>query len=553
MTKSLCSFSRQVFLAGLVFVPLFYYTGGFAQQSTAPARLEGSINLSSELYSSQGIDERRPHSAYRAILAPTLVLFDQIRLPFELYVTSEDRGFRQPFNQFGVNPQFGGWLTLHGGYFSERISDLTFGDSRILGGGVELTPGNIRVSFLYGMIQRSIDPDTLNGFRGAYERWAWAAKVGYGAESDFHFHLNVMRAWDDSSSLANALPDVTPLENIAASVQLGVPLVGRAVFLSGEFAVSALTNNTRSPELDDVPSSVSNVFTPRTSSQVDGAATASLMIIPSNVWSLQFTGRWVGPGYVTLGYAQLPNDVLDGTIAPTARLFGNKLTLRGSLGLRYNNLRNTRLATTKRIIGNLGISLQPAPEWGVDLQYSNYGMQSNPRNDTLRIDNISQSFTVSPRYTFQAFGGTSTAFVSYSLQSFTDFNTVTGALSDNKTNTGVVSWINAWPSTLTSTTSLMYTSAAMQLLETIVRSINETIGYSFFDNKLITSLTAGYTQVRTTGDDGQFTGRLTLGYSPGTWGTFTISLSTSQYNFDPSSASASYREHMGSLQYSYSF
>ncbi len=552
MTKSFCGFSRSAFLVGSVIVLLFS-EGGFAQQSTAPVRLEGSINLSSELYSSQGIDERRPHSAYRAIFAPTLVLFDQIRLPFEVYLTSEDRGIRQPFNQFGVNPQFGGWLTLHGGYFSERISDLTFGDSRVLGGGFELTPGNLRVSFLYGMIQHAVDPDTLSGFRGAYDRWAWAAKVGYGAESDFHVHLNIMRAWDDSSSLSKPGSDVTPQENLAASVQLGIPLIGRAVFLSGEFAVSALTNNTQSPELDGVPASVSNVFTPRTSSQVDGAATASLMIIPSTVWSLQLTGRWVGPGYVTLGYAQLPNDVLDGTIAPTVRLFDNKLTMRGSLGLRYNNLRNTRLATTKRIIGNLGISLQPAPEWGVDLQYSNYGMQSNPHNDTLRIDNISQSFTVSPRYTFQAFGGTSTALVSYSLQSFTDFNTVTGALSDNKTNTGVITWINAWPSTLTSTTSVMYTDAATQVLETIVRSINETIGYSFLGNKLTTSLTVGYTEVRTTGDDGQVTGRLTFGYSPGTWGTFTVSLSTSQYNFDPSSASASYREHMGSLQYSYSF
>jgi hypothetical protein len=180
------------------------------------------------------------------------VIFDQIRLPFELYLTSEDRGIRQPFNQFGLNPQFGGWLTLHGGYFSERISDLTFGDPRILGGGFELTPGNLRVSFLYGKIQQSVDPDTLNGFRGSYDRWAWAAKVGYGAESDFHIHVNLMRAWDDSSSLEKALPDITPMENLAASVQLGVPLIGRAVFLSGEVAVSALTNNSRSPELADV-------------------------------------------------------------------------------------------------------------------------------------------------------------------------------------------------------------------------------------------------------------------------------------------------------------
>jgi hypothetical protein len=532
---------------------LSVHSVAYSQPSTSAVRLEGSINLSSEMYSSQGIDMRRPHSAYRTVFAPTLVLFDQIRLPFEFYLTSEDRGVRQPFNQFGVNPQFGGWLTLHAGYFSERISDLTFGDARILGGGAELSPGGFRASFLYGRIQQSVGADTLNGFRGAFERWAWAAKLGYGSESDFHVHVNFMRTWDDSTSLPNALPDVTPTENIVASVQVGLPLVGRVLFLSGEIAASALTNNTRSSELNGIPSNLTEVFTPRSSSQVDGAAMASLTFIPSSVWSLQLNGRWIGPGYVTLGYMQLPNDVMEGTVAPTVRLFQNKLTLRGSLGLRYNNVRNTRLATTKRIIGNVGVSLQPAPEWGVDVQYTNYGMQSNPRNDTLRIDNISQSLSISPRYTFPAFGSNSTVLLNYSVQAFTDFNTVTGALSDNRTNNGLISWILAWPSTLTSTTSVMYTSSATQVIETIVRSVNETLGYSFFDNRLSTSVTGGYTVVHTTGDDGQFTGRLTLGYSPGTWGIFTLSISTNTYNFDSGSTSPSYREHMGSLQYSYSF
>ncbi len=524
-----------------------------AQSPSSAVRVEGSINLSSEMYSSEGIDERRPHSAFRTVFAPTLVLFDQIRLPFEFYLSSEDRGVRQPFNQFGVSPQFGSWLTLHAGYFSERISDLTFGDARILGGGAELTPGPLRISFLYGRIQQSVDADTVNGFRGAYERWAWAAKLGVGAETDFHVHLNVMRAWDDSSSLAHPLPDITPAENLTASLQLGVPIVGQAVFVSGEAAVSAYTTNTHGSELDGVPSAVKNVFTPRSTSQLDAAATASIMIVPSSVWSLQLSGKWIGPGYVSLGYVQLPNDVLEGTIAPTVRLFENKLTLRGSIGVRYNNLRDTRLATTKRLIGNVGINLQPSSEWGIDLQFANYGMSSSARNDTLRIDNVSQSLTISPRYTFPAFGATSTALVTYALNIFTDFNTVTGALSDNKTNAGMASWILAWPSTLSATTSVMYTSASTHIIETIVKSINETIGYAFFNNHLSTSLTGGYTAVRANGDDGQATARLTLGYTPGTWGTFTLSLSTSRYIFDPSAATASYREHMGSLQYNYSF
>lgn len=511
------------------------------------------MNLSSDWYSSQGIDERQPHSTYRAILAPTLVLFDQIRLPFQIYATSNDRGVVQPFNQFGVNPQFWGWITLHAGYYSARISDLTIGDSRILGGGVELTPGDFKFSFLYGRIQQSAAADTTSGFRGAFDRWAWAAKIGYGAESSFHVHLNLMRAWDDSSSLKSPLPDATPMENLVASVQFGLPIVGRFLFLSGEVAAAALSNDTRSPVLDGTPSALLNIFTPRQSSQVDGAATASLTITPASTWSLMFSGRWIGPGYVTLGYAQLPNDVLEGTVTPSVRLFGSALMVRGSIGVQMNNLRSTRLATTRRTIGSASVSLQPAPEWGLDLQYSNYGMQSNPRNDTLRIDNISQSISISPRYSFPAFGGSSTAVLNYSLQTFTDFNTVTGTLSNNRTNSGVGSWIIAWQSSLRLSTSLMYTICSTALIQTIVKTGSETVGYSFFNNTLTTNVTGGYTIVETTGTDGQFNARISFGYTPGRWGTFTLSLSTSQYVFDPSSASTSYREHTGNLQYSYTF
>ena len=74
-----------------------------------------------------------------------------------------------------------------------------------------------------------------------------------------------------------------------------------------------------------------------------------------------------------------------------------------------------------------------------------------------------------------------------------------------------------------------------------------------FINTLSTNLTGAYTIVQTTGTDGQFSARITFGYTPGKWGTFTLGFSTSQYDYDPNSGSASYKEHTGSLQYSYSF
>jgi hypothetical protein len=134
------------------------------------------------------------------------VLFDQIRLPFEIFITNDDRGYRQPFNQFGVSPRLWGWLTLHAGYFSSQLSELSFGDTRLLGGGVELTPGNFRFSLLYGRSQHAVNADTANDVRGLYQRTLLAAKLGYGAENSAYVHLQFLRAWDDSTSSLWHLP-----------------------------------------------------------------------------------------------------------------------------------------------------------------------------------------------------------------------------------------------------------------------------------------------------------------------------------------------------------
>ena len=195
---------RPMLLAvyGVWLLPLAAFSQG------SPMRLSGTFSSSAELYSSTGIPARRPNSSYRFIFAPTVTVYDQIQLPFELYYTSEDRGFRQPFNQFGVSPRLFGWLTLHGGYYSANISEFTFGDSRLLGGGFELRPGKFRLSFLYGRSQAAVATDTLLGFRGMYDRRVMAAKLGFGTDDGFHIDLNFLRAVDDSASLQNPRPGV---------------------------------------------------------------------------------------------------------------------------------------------------------------------------------------------------------------------------------------------------------------------------------------------------------------------------------------------------------
>ena len=528
----------------------------FAQMVRAtpsPVMVDGRITLSSEFYNASGIRARRPASLSRAILQPTITLFDQVVLPFEIFVSTEDRGFRQPFNQFGVSPRLFGWMTLHAGYYSARLSDLTFGDSRLLGGGVELTPGNFRFTFLYGRAQQAVEQDTVAGSPGAFDRTLWAARIGVGKQTGAFVDLTLMHAVDDSTSMHAPPVGTSPKENAVASLAFGIPFGETFARVSGEVAVSALSNDTRSEEFGADARRFAWLFTARTSSQVDAAARFTLLMNLSKAVSMGLNARWVGPGFVTLGYQQLQNDLLDATITPAVRVLDNRLVIRGSFGLRFNNLRGNRLSTTRRVIGTFNATVQPGKEFGVDLQYANYGMRSTPRNDTLRIENVTQSVSVVPRYAFSSFGGMSTLSASYSYQSYTDNNIVTSSRNGRTSHTGGATWSLMFPSTLSFATRVSGTGSSTALARITIINLGETVGHSFFGKKLVLSGTVGYSVVRVTETSGQLMGALLASYSLGDRGRIALSLTVSQFDDSDPGTDALYRETVGRLQYSHAF
>ncbi len=536
-------------LIGIIFF-LFLSSSLFGQSSIVS--YTGNVNLSSEFYSASGIAGRRPSNSQRGSALFTLTVFDQIQLPFEFYFASGQSGFRQPFNQFGVSPRIGNWLTLHAGYYSTRLSEYTFGDTRLLGGGVELTPGSFRFSALFGRSQTSVEPDSTRGVSGTYKRTMWGGKLGYGNQNEFHFHLNLWHAIDDSTSLQNEPVGVTPHENLVASVQFGVPFLDNAVQFQTEFAGSGFSNDIRSDEIDG-GGPIRSLFATRTSSQADFAARVSLNVVPVSYASIRFNTQWVGPGFVTLGYAQLPNDMFEWTIAPSVRLFESKLNIRTSFGKRRNNLRGNRLSTTNRTIWSLGINGQATEQLGVDFMYSNYGMRSAPKNDTLRIENVSQSVTVSPRYTSEAFGANSNLVLSYSFQDVNDKNVVTSQTNRNQTQSVSTVWALNFPSTLTLASSVLWTSSQLPALKTSVFNISETAGYQFFENTLTTSLTIGYSAVKAASTDGQVTLNISAGYSLGAWGNFTLTLFNNSYSYGNPTSGTSFSEFQGTLSYGIGF
>lgn len=562
---------RRIVTIGMIFA-LCTAGGVKAQDSTAsfPVRVNGSVSLSTDLYESSGDENWQPRqgaSVSRAIARVNVNLFDQIDLPFEVYATTEETGYRQPFNQFGASPRLFGWLTLHGGYFSARVSDFTFGDMRLLGGGVELAPGNFRLSLVHGTARQAQPMDTSLFFAGEYRRTVTAAKIGFGSVSGGFAHLNFVRAIDDTTTLdvpvrpGDSIVVLPPAakENAALSLSFGIPFLPE-VRLTGEVGIAATSDDITAPETDnmDIPSFL---LTARTSTHVDAAAKASLSIVPSGVWSVRLDGRWIGPGFTTLGYPQMQNDVLEGTVSPAVRLFENTLYLRASLGLRRNNLRSTKIASSDRIIGSLFAGIQFSREVGLDVQYSNYSLQSQHVNDTLRMANVFQNISLTPRFLFEALGGQNTLTLTYAYQTVEDNNPVTAQAAENTTHSGAAAHTLVLQSGWSFGSSVFFNSISSAALSTDIFTLSETVTKQLFDNALSVSGSVSLSFVGTdtrlgtqqiSGSDNQVYTRIGATYNIPSWGSVSLNLSTNSYSAGKNGGRPSYTEYRAGLGYSIS-
>lgn len=515
-------------------------TTAWTQEAAPPVRLSGSVAATAEAYTSSGDAPTQrflPRYGARFFVRPVLHLFGKVEVPFELSFATNvglrsgyPIGFQQPFNQFGLSPQITSWLRLHGGWFSLRLSELSFGELRLLGGGIELSPGVFRFRALYGVVQQPRPLDTASGFPGAYRRWTWGGSIGFVTEGGTEVLLHYARLLDDTTSirLARVVRDtllgrtdtiVTPAQdNAIAALSFRIPL-GQSVTVQGEAALSAYSSSLRAPEKGlGIPRWL---FTPRYSSNLDGAATLGLTVTPSQAFSLSVNGRWIGPGFYSLGYPQLVNDVAEVTLAPSMSLAENRVRVQMSAGLQWNNLRNTRLGTTRRFIGSVGLGWQPSQQIGVDVQYANYGTRMDHENDTLRVRNVYQNVSVAPRFQFSGLGGTNMVLLSYTFSQTDDQNPLSRAASQQRSHTGMLSHSLLLPSSLSFSTTLNATTATTGSVQTKLWMASEAVSYALIPRRLTSAFGLSFSRMYTIAWDTQWSLRLTLAYSLQQWGTLT--------------------------------
>ncbi len=555
----LCSFLRKSFILFCVWASLW----GASYAQSPYVTFHGSLSLSDEFYSASGIEARRPGNQSRGMLNANLVLFDQIQLPFQFYFTTNQTQFQQPFNQFGLNPRITKWLTLHGGYFSARISDLSFGDLRLYGGGIELTPGNFRLKILYGRTKNAVSSDSLRNMPGTYKQTAFAAQLGYGNESESFINVNMSHVYDDTTSLNQDAVTPKPAENLVISNQFGIRF-SRYFSMKGELGISAYTNDLHSDKVEDMVNRVpAFFFTPRISSQIDGAGIMALNITPSEYWSLGLNGKWIGPGYISSGYAQMPNDIMEFTANPSVRLFGSKLNIATGVGFRTNNLRDNKLNTTKGFTGMASVDYQMNSLFGVNFLYNDNEVKSDNRSNLSKVSNIFNMFTLSPRFMFQGMGGANSVIVTYSYQDSQDKNMFLQQNSDttsgvdpvlailqqsrNQTRSFMAVHSLSLPTSLSFSTSFFYTNTTIPNASIKIININENLSRQFLENRLGLTLGLGYSSTHYVSTNGQFIASFNASYSLEKYGSVNFMLSNNRYKGN--SETPGYSELQGSLQY----
>ncbi len=405
---------RQV----LLFIILFccYITQAQNLESIGkenPLTISGGVSVNQILYGISGMESRRdPYSFY----ASGNVSFNLYgwSVPLSFAYSNQQSTFQQPFNQYSLNPTYK-WITGHFGYTSMSFSPYTLGGHLFLGAGVDATPGKFKISAMYGRLQKSVEPDSINGQAPVFERYGYGVKLGY-ADGNDQIGIILFKAKDDKNSISY-IPeneDITPEENLVLSVSGSKQFLNRFV-INAEYAISGISTDIRSQETDmdnnKLFSNVGNLYTPRLSSSYYNAFNSGL--------SYQATGFSVGvgyeridPGYRTLGAYFFNNDLVSYTVNGATALFGGRVNVAANVGIQQDNLDGDKISTMERTVGSINVGFAASDKLNLNASYSNFTTFTNIRSqfldinqltpyenlDTLNFTQISQSASLNANY-----------------------------------------------------------------------------------------------------------------------------------------------------------
>ena len=523
-----------------------------------PVRVTSSASLRAQYYGASGIEERR--DPFSAILSGNVTVdLYGLSFPFSFSVSTQERNFSQPFNQFGVSPRYK-WITAHLGYRNLTFSPYTLSGHQMFGAGLELTPGNFRASFIAGRLRQAVPLDTLDSLnveQPSYERTGYAGRLGYGSDV-FSVDLSFLKAEDDTSTITSGATNRTnlrPGENLVVGAALSVkPANGLTFKVDG--AISDYTRDVRSDSiaLSNAAETLGDVIVPRASTQIYTAFRTELTYYGST-FSTTANYTRVDPDYQSMGAYYTAGDMESVSLAPSLRLAKGKLNLTGNFIWAHDNLQDKKLATTTSLSPSLTMNWNPGTKFGLMVSASDIITSQSagrlPINDTTVMDQQTPSITIGPRYMINDTSLSHVFFLTATHQRLIDNNSFTSLWSEYNTTIANLSWtMNASKSSLSLNSSVTGTLVENVAGEQTMWGASVGATKGFLEEKLSIngSVSGSFADVSRT-------------ISLGTGGTFkagdhhslNMNVSVSNTDYTDNTQGSSFTEYSGTAGYAYRF
>jgi hypothetical protein len=380
-----------------------------------PVRFNGGLSAGSIHYTGNEPSGRQPWTYY---LNGNLNMnvYGLIDIPVSVNLTNLGSDFAYPSlpNRLSLHPSYK-WATAHIGDVNMTFSPYTLNGHQFTGGGVELTPGKLKISAMGGRLLKKVPYSIDNPYlMPNYERWGYGAKVQYDCEK-YSLGMIYFGAQDKVNETIALIADslgIYPMQNTAFSWNIGLKLIQNLSF-TAEYGISLLTRDSRAATGNG--NFLQNTFGMKTSTGIYNAFNAKLNYqLMKNTIGIAY--ERIDPQYQTLGAYYFNNDYENITLNYARPFLKNdKANIAVSFGVQRDNLDNSKEETSNRYVGSINLNYNPTEDLQTSLNFSTFQSYRNIKSqfdyinqmspydnmDTLQFSQLSQNLDASVMYTFQ--------------------------------------------------------------------------------------------------------------------------------------------------------